>query len=928
MVHGASAIAARSLASFAGLVALSATSLCKAAEIHVPADHATIQAAINASANGDTVVVAPGTYTELVRLNGKAITLRSEAGAGKTIIDGGALGTTVKFVNSETSSTVLEGFTIRNGRAAVGGGMYINSASPTIRDCVIASNIALDRGGGVAAVNARPTFTDCVFDANRATERGGGVYMIVNSDITFTGCDFNLNEARNRNAESAGGAVAAETSSDPTFANCTFTGNKAEPDGSEYDGDCTGGALYVAGPTATVQSCTFTGNHATMRGGDTARGGAIFSIQSPVINGSTFASNFVRSTSAGSGSGYGGAIYVSTSLELANCTLTANHASDSSSSQGGAVWCGSSFAATDCSFESNFTKALYGFGGAVWFADGATIERSVFELNHNRPGLNNYDQAGGALFASDGDVIATETSFIQNGLHAGVPSSRYGGAIVCPSLIELEACTFNGNQSVNYGGAVYGSTVHVSATAFTGNTCEEDGGAIYSEGDATLEDCDLSSNYSSNRGGAVFSPGTASIVESNFTSNRARYGGAMYCGELTGLLNSMFVGNLAQDEGDARGGAIECTGSYAGPITGCSFVGNRTRSLYSSTATGGAIHGNALTSVSNCTFAGNSAEGGDAYGGAISCYGGQWSGCDFISNSATTPTGTAHGGAVRVDRGYTDLATFTNCGFNNNITDGSDTRGGAIYRYGYRLDLNTCTLVGNSAQPINVANCRFEKNTGSDGAGIWLSCARRLQMTGNVFSTNLAFSSGGGVYLQGYCMYNSQLANNTFYGNIATYGGGIRIDSCGCCWQLPMNNCLFASNVATEGGAVYNSNGSCTYLATSNSTFCGNSPQDFYGYWQNNGGNIFGSGTDCNDNGICDGADIGLGTSIDCNGNGVPDECDLASGTVNDVNANGIPDACETDCDSDGVPDEYALENQLVPDCNANAVPDSCDISN
>jgi hypothetical protein len=156
---------------FVSSAAFGWASVAEAADIHVPADHATIQAAINASVDGDTVIVAPGTYSELVRLNGKAITLRSESGAGKTIIDGGALGTTMKFVNGETSATVLEGFTIRNGRAAVGGGMYINSASPTIRDCVIASNVALDRGGGVAAVNARPTFTNCEINSNRATER-------------------------------------------------------------------------------------------------------------------------------------------------------------------------------------------------------------------------------------------------------------------------------------------------------------------------------------------------------------------------------------------------------------------------------------------------------------------------------------------------------------------------------------------------------------------------------------------------------------------------------------------------------------------------------------------------------------------------------------------------------------------------------------
>jgi len=58
---------------------------------------------------------------------------------------------------------------------------------------------------------------------------------------------------------------------------------------------------------------------------------------------------------------------------------------------------------------------------------------------------------------------------------------------------------------------------------------------------------------------------------------------------------------------------------------------------------------------------------------------------------------------------------------------------------------------------------------------------------------------------------------------------------------------------------------------------------------------------DCDENGVNDLTDIGLGDAQDCNGNGIPDFCDIRDGFSEDVNATTVPDECEClTCPGDG----------------------------
>lgn len=114
-------------------------------ELGVPGDYDSIQKAIDASQDGDAIIVAAGRYKENLNFLGKDITLRSEAGPEDTILDGGQWGSVVAFVNGETAT--LEGFTITNGLFQIGGGIRIWNASPTIKNNVITRNGAMIGGG-------------------------------------------------------------------------------------------------------------------------------------------------------------------------------------------------------------------------------------------------------------------------------------------------------------------------------------------------------------------------------------------------------------------------------------------------------------------------------------------------------------------------------------------------------------------------------------------------------------------------------------------------------------------------------------------------------------------------------------------------------------------------------------------------------------
>jgi len=239
------------------------SSVVFAATISVPGDFATIQAAIDASQDGDTVIVADGTYIEKINFpvptQNKNITLISENGPEFTIIDGGNSGTVVLF--PANSDSILKGFTITNGRGSEGGGILIaRDASPFITNCIITNNEASFGGGILCGDSSAPIITNCTFQNNSATgdradDNGGELHGAQNSMPIIINCDF-----KDNTSEHNGGAMAFNTA-EPLIVNCTFDNNTAA---------LSGGAISLLESAPKITNCSFSNNSAL-----TNPGGAI-----------------------------------------------------------------------------------------------------------------------------------------------------------------------------------------------------------------------------------------------------------------------------------------------------------------------------------------------------------------------------------------------------------------------------------------------------------------------------------------------------------------------------------------------------------------------------------------------------------------------------------------------------------------------------
>lgn len=380
-------------------------------------DLPTLQAAVEAAAAGDTIVVTPGVYTGAgnrdIDLRGKALTIQSTNPldpnvVARTVIDcaGSAKEPHRGFYVVDCNGVTLSGLTITHGLASAGGAVYCQGSKLELAHCQLLANAALP--GGAEYANGGP---------------GGGLYC-EKSTVKVVGCLLSGNAAGNGVSVKEGQAGAGgnggglcSVKSTVEVVSSTISRNAAGQGGDNGQGAAgnggDGGGL--CGDSVRVTGCTISHNLAGaggqgMPGGRGGRGGGVYgdiaALDRCTIEanraGDSGATSSAATTktgaSAGDGGGVGGSSVTITNSLIAGNRAGRSHAPDPSGwldhGNGGGLWCASG-SVRNCTIVENAVcrsaaasksgvVASTGQGGGVFMTAKTTLTNAI--LYQNYPG--------------------------------------------------------------------------------------------------------------------------------------------------------------------------------------------------------------------------------------------------------------------------------------------------------------------------------------------------------------------------------------------------------------------------------------------------------------------------------------------------------------------------------------------------------------
>jgi M6 family metalloprotease-like protein len=708
----------------------------------VPSSYETIEEAMSAAANDDTIVLAPRPNVPYqvfsvdgIDFHGKSVELTSidptnPQVVASTIIDCQGAKFTPKrafqFHSGEGAGTKVKGLTVLNAYT-VGypgrSGWVVNTEPfppgqtstplPPPRANNGESVVVNGYGGAVLCENgSSPIFQNCIFA--KCTVTGG-----VGGDGA---AGYGIAEGATGDAQSGGmggsgagfgygGVVACLQGSSPRFEDCSFINNTAMGgiggiggnggrnlgtghgswggDGGDTVGDGMGGAVYSEGRSEpNFVRCTFEKNYAAQ--GPGSRGGSLGA-------GQAYPDPWDEFTNGVSGQILiydriaGGAVYAAANSapKFTDCVFTENAAYEEIPSPN--------------VFERN--QSLYTRGGALYFEKNNNVKLTRCTFTQN---------IGGAVYCEKENTFETDhCTFIENQVPARV--DFYGmpvGSAADYGYPHTPGYAYILTYPTTSGGALFvdrDSTIVLRDSQFRNNSTYLDGGAIRTRSNIQLIDCEVAGNSAAHFGGGIgifcdpnvltgsveFQTVELSFEDCLFGGNMAAVGGALYAKQVTiNGTRTYIMGNAAN-----QGGGLYLTESKA-TLTDGIMNGNLAMVEY---GFGGAIACmNTDLHIENHQFDGNKANGEESYGGAVYISGRRIAAVHTLKNCLFTNNLAGQGGGAVATMLFTS-PTMRNCTFDKNTA----VTGGAIF-----CDWSSTALVRDSIVTNSKGDAVYEQNAG------------------------------------------------------------------------------------------------------------------------------------------------------------------------------------------------------------------------
>ena len=761
--------------------------------------------------------------------------------------NGGALVVSQVSRFNEPITGTISGSKFTNNKAQYGGAAYFNKGFVTITDSVFENNVATAEGGAVDFSHA--SVKDLVVSINNSSFVGNKAPV---AGAIFTNVDSKITNSNfiNNSAAKIGGAIC--NVNDLTVENSKFVNNTPQAihnskelhlgietftdlqnaidlvdgiltldsDIAMTDDEATG---FVNG-VAINKDIVIDGKGHTISAEDLGR---IFSI------GEGFTVTLTNATLINGKADKGGAIYNDGSLTLSDVKLSDNAADG----YGGAVFNNGELVVSDSVFDSNDVlnrgSASVDYGGAAiynWYDGVLTVSGSNF--TNNIKNYKNGDRLVGAV-ATIGDATISDSYFVNN-------AGRWGGAISASGYLiagdDVNTLTVSGSTFKENGG-LYGAGIFVAGSDFTVSDCVFDKNTAFGKGNMTPNNNNGAAIVVTDTGKDI----TGAITGSNFTNNKAQYGGAIYiCEGNIAISDSLFENNSA----DVEGGAIDIDSAINNPIVtveNSKFVNNTPQAIHNSKELHLGIETftdlqNAIDLVDGIlTLDSDIAMTDDEATGFVN---------GVAINKNIRIDGKGHtidaknlGRIFEIDGGF--AVTLTNA----TLINGKADNGGAIYNFG-NLDLVHVNFVNNTAKYggaiMNYAyglvldDSTFTNNTAKIGGAIYNS-ADCFVVGNSTFANNTATSNGGVIFNYG---IGFVVGNSTFVNNSAADGAGAILNGGR---GFVVGNSTFVNNTATsKGGAIYNYG---IGFVVGNSTFANNTAEDAGAVYNEGDNSVVGNST-------------------------------------------------------------------------------------